>query len=220
MSVPSFIDDGNFSTAQQNGPGWWTLPFMNRGDSRTFEFHAKFRQSAASYVPYENQMAGVLNTPPPLIVRENPQWIQTARGKAYLVEESETTDVGCGILEFTRTYAGLPEARTEFSSIVYPFQFPSNSASYDWTVPPAGPEVAELPIRVQASIVFEYSLTPLPVIRAPKVFTVFNTFVYIGTPPENGFFVAEDSENSIYRGYFYERKTAYVEWAPFGTSPS
>jgi hypothetical protein len=213
MSVPSFIDDGNFSTAQQNGPGWWTLPFMNRGDSRTFEFHAKFRQSAASYVPYENQLAGVLNTPPPLIVRENPQWIQTARGKAYLVEESETSDVGCGILEFTRTYAGLPETRTEPSSIVYPFQFIKEGGT-------EGPEVAEMPIPVQAFMVFEYSLQPLPVIRAPRVFQVFNSLKYILTPPENGFFVARDSENSLHRGYFYERKTCYVEMAPFSDTPT
>ena len=191
---------------------------MPRGDTQSFEYHAKFRQAAASYTPIKNLL--LPTNPPPIQNHEVITSITTSRGVAYLVEESETTDVGCGILEFTRTYASIPATRTEQSTITYPFQFVSTTATYDWANPPPFPEVAELPLLVNATIVYEYSLNPLAIIYAPKVFSVFGRLVYIGSPSplETGYFVAEDSAIELYRGFFYQRRSVYVSWSQF-TSP-
>ena len=222
MSVPNQINDGNWTVATQTGPGWWTLPFVSKGDTPSFEYHAKFRQAAANYTPLKNSLAP-FNTPP----TTNHELLSTlvvSRGgvsvTTYLVDESETSDVGCGILEFTRTYASLPTTRTEQSTITYPFQFVSTTLSYDWTSPPVAPEVAELPITVNADVVYEDSLTKPSITYAPKVFSVFGRLVYIGspTPLGAGYFVAEDSAIELYRGFFYQRKSVYVSWSQF-TSP-
>ena len=215
MSVPKQINDGDWTVATQTGPGWWTLPFQSKGDTQSFEYQAKFRQAAANYVPLKNELNGLIT--PPTTPHEIIQTITTARGTAYLVDESETTDVGCGILEFTRTYASLPNTRTEQSTITYPFQFISTTATFDWTSPPVAPEVAELPLLVNADIVYEYSLAKPSIIYAPKVFSVFNKLVYIGTyvPLGTNYFVAEDSAIELYRGFFYQRKTIYVNWNLF-----
>ena len=215
MSVPNQINDGNWTVATQTGPGWWSLPFQANGDTRSFEYHAKFRQAAANYTPMSNSTLAY--NVPPLTGKESITGITTSRGVAYLVEESETSDVGCGILEFTRTYASLPVTRTEQSTITYPFQFVSTSGTYSWTTPPAEPTVAELPLVVNANVVYEYSLSMQSVIRAPKVFSIFGTLLYIGTPATGTFFVAEDSAIKLYRGYFYERRTVYVDAAQFTT---
>jgi hypothetical protein len=215
MSVPNQIRDGDWTVATQDGPATWSLPFQSQGDTQTFEYKAKFKQYAANYVPLQNSLAG-FNTPP-ITSHEQITTISTARGTAYLVEESETSDVGCGILEFTRTYASLPVKRTEQSTITYPFQFVSTSGTYSWTTPPPEPTVAELPLVVNANVVYEYSLQMQTVIRAPKVFSVFGTLLYIGTPATGTFFVAEDSAIKLYRGYFYERRTVYVNSATFTT---
>lgn len=222
MSVPNRIRDGDFTIAQQNGPATWTLPFQSKGDTQTFEYKAKFRQYAANYTPLKNPLNGLVS--PPITPHETIQTISLTRGgvsvTAYLVEEGETTDVGCGILEFTRIYSSLPSTRTEQSTITYPFQFISTTLSYDWTTPPVAPEVQELPITVNADVVYEYSLAKPSIIYAPKVFSVFGRLVYIGapTPLGAGYFVAEDSAIELYRGFFYQRKSVYVRWSQF-TSP-
>jgi hypothetical protein len=219
MSVPNQIRDGDWTIAQQDGPATWSLPFQSKGDTQSFEYKAKFKQYAANYTPLKNPLNGLVT--PPITPHETIQTISVTRGgasvTAYLVEESDTADEGCGILSFTRTYASLPVKRTEQSTITYPFQFVSTSATYSWTTPPADPTVAELPLVVNANVVYEYSLTMQTVIRAPKVFSVFGTLLYIGTPATGTFFVAEDSSIKLYRGYFYERRTVYVDAAQFTT---
>lgn len=223
MSVPNQIRDGDFTIAQQNGPAWWTLPFQQNGDTQSFEYHAKFRQYAANYTPLKNNKNPF--SPPPITNKETLSTISVNRGgvsvTAYLVEESETTDVGCGILEFTRTYASLPETRTEQTTITYPFQFVSTNATISWDNPPPEPTVAEVPIVVNADVVYEYSLGPAKpdILYAPKVFSVFGTLLYIGTylPLGTTYFVAEDSAIKLYRGFFYERRTVYVNWSDFST---
>lgn len=218
MSVPNQIRDGDWTIATQDGPATWSLPFQSKGDTQSFEYKAKFKQYAANYTPLKNTINGPAT--PPSSPHETLHTLTTARGTAYLIEESDTTDVGCGILEFTRTYAGLPIRRTEASTITYPFQFVSTTATYDWANPPPFPEVAELPILVNADIVYEYSLTKPAIIYAPKVFSVFGRLVYIGnpTPLDSGYFVAEDSAIELYRGFFYQRRSTYVSWSQF-TSP-
>ena len=222
MSVPNQIRDGDWTVATQDGPATWSLPFQSKGDTQSFEYKAKFMQYAANYTPLKNSLAP-FNTPP-TTNHEQLSTITVTRGgvpvTAYLIDESDTTDEGCGILSFTRTYASLPSTRTEQSTITYPFQFVSTTLSYDWTSPPVAPEVAELPVTVNADIVYEYSLTKPSIIYAPKVFSVFGRLVYIGspTPLGAGYFVAEDSAIELYRGFFYQRKAVYVSWSQF-TSP-
>lgn len=218
MSVPNQINDGNWTVATQTGPGWWTLPFEDKGDTQSFEYHAKFRQAAANYTPLRNT-AGVFAVPP-MTPRESITSITTARGKAYLVSESETTDVGCGILEFTRTYASLPVKRTEGSTITYAVQFVSSLGAFSFTGPPPLPQVAELPLTINADVVYEYSLDKPAVIVAPRVTSIFGTLLYLGNwtqPVANNYVVAEDSAISIYRGFFYQRRTPYIYYPDITT---
>ena len=219
MSVPNQIRDGDWTIAQQDGPATWSLPFQSKGDTQSFEYKAKFKQYAANYTPLKNPLNGLVT--PPITPHETIQTISVTRGSAsvtaYLVEESDTTDEGCGILSFTRTYASLPSTRTEQSTLTYPFQFISTTLTFDWTSPPVAPEVAELPLLVNADIVYEYSLEKPAITYAPKVYSVFNKLVYVGTyvPLGSNYFVAEDSAIELYRGFFYQKRTPYIFWSQF-----
>jgi hypothetical protein len=219
MSVPNQIRDGDWTIATQDGPATWSLPFQSKGDTQSFEYKAKFKQYAANYTPLKNPLNGLVT--PPITPHETIQTISVTRGgasvTAYLVEESDTTDEGCGILSFTRTYASLPSTRTEQSTLTYPFQFISTTLTFDWTSPPVAPEVAELPLLVNADIVYEYSLAKPAITYAPKVYSVFNKLVYVGTyvPLGSNYFVAEDSAIELYRGFFYQKRTPYIYWSQF-----
>ena len=216
MSVPAFIYDGTLSTATQDGPATWHLPFQDRGDTQSFEYKAMFTQLAANFVPLQNSQN-------PLTTFENVQAIVTARGVAYLVEEGDPTDAGAGLLRFSRTYASLPRTRYEKTTIVYPYQFLSIDPGYDWDNPPEFPEVAELPLTLSATVTYEYFLHAVPdVLYAPKVKTAFGRVFYFGGWASGSVLpgqeiLAEDSETRIYKPGMMERKSVRV--IPAFTSP-
>lgn len=201
MAIPNQITDGSFTTAVQNGPATWRRPFQDRGDTISFEYLAMFQQDQASYLPTNNSLNLVTGY-------EVAQSISTARGLAYLVEETEPRHVGSGILEFQRTYASLPRTRYEEGTVGYTQQY------YDFT-----PAIETAVYTLNARIKYEYFLTRPSVLYARKVAIFFDTLYFIGdwtsatagTEVVDGIeFLGEDSETTVYRGIFFQRKSILV----------
>lgn len=193
MAIPHQITDGSFATAVQNGPGTWSLPFQDKGDTQSFEYKAMFRQDQSTYVPLQNSYNAYTG-------REYLSSIVTARGVAYLVSESDTRAIGNGLLEFERTYASLPRTRYEGGSLPYSLQNLQESPA----------EVQNLILTLNSRIKYEYFLTQPDVLVAQRVEVVFGSVVTFGgwaidSIPEGSEFLAEDSETTIYKGFFQRR---------------
>jgi hypothetical protein len=206
MSVPNYIADGNFAVLGQNGPGIFTQPFQHEGDTKSYEYRVHWRMKASLYTPSANSRN--FATGNEMLVP-----FVTPRGIAYLIEQGDAQDCGAGIIEVQRTYA-MYYTRYVGTSIVWPAQFLSTGASYNWDNPPPAPEVGEIPLPLNARIKWEYGLVPFDQIYAPKVATIFNTVIsYGGWPnfgPVGGWFPAENSEQGIYNGFHY-RKTVLIQ---------
>jgi len=218
MSTPVRIYDSGtegspLTAIAQDGPGWFTLPFADRGDSQSFEWHAYFTQLASSYVAYTNSkifsfsFAGTFEAMPS---------IATSRGTAFLVHEDEATEVNnTGLLRFKRTYASIPATRIEPTSCIYSRQFVTTHADYTWVTPPALPEVSEIPIPLNGFRRFEYFNAYLPEqLYCGRVAVIFGTVLTIGTwPPDyTQPFVAEDSKRYIYKAGIICRETLFAQW--------
>lgn len=204
MAAPRQIQDGNFGQMAQNGPDLLSLPFERQGDTRSFEVRRKVRIEAAAYAAFQNTKVGDI---------EIPLQFQTVRGFAYLISQGEPNDCGSGIVETTWMLANY-FTRFEGAGIVYPGQFLSVGATTDWSVPPPQPEVAELPLPLNARIKYEYFLTAAQVIAAPKVYVVFGRIYRLGgwgqlTAGKE--YAAMDSEISVFNG-FQQRKTVLIKW--------
>ncbi len=204
MPAPRQIDDGNFSSLMDNGPGLLSLPFERQGDTRSFEYRKKVRIQASSYVAIQNSKQGDV---------ERPYQFATPRGAAYLISQGEPNDCGGGIIETTWTLAAY-FTRYEGGSISYPAQLLSVGANTDWTVPPPTPEVAELALPLNCRIKYEYFITPAQVTAAPKVYVVFGRIYKLGgwgALQAGKEYAAQDSEISVYNG-FQQKKTILITW--------
>jgi len=178
MSTPSRIYDGDLTQATQDGPGWFTRPFQDQGDTQSWEWHAWFTQRADYYTGFSNTRSYYPGFVPNV---EQMYSTVTSKGVGYLVHEDEPSEVNnTGWLRFKRTYAGLPATRYEGCEIAYAFQLQSTSASYTWTTPPAQPEVAEWPMTLAGYRKYEYFISQWPaVLIAPKVTAINYTFLYL-----------------------------------------
>ncbi len=217
MSVPWQVSDGDFSVLTQIGTPTWVLPFQDKGDTQSFELHAKYRIAASNYAPLRNPRilsGGTVEKP---TFTEQMQQRATARGIAYLVSESETSDVGGGILELTRIYASIPVIRFEGASIPFSLQFLYVSAGLD----DAGtPTIAEFPLTFSGRYKYEYSLSQPQVLFAPRLAIVNGEIKSVGVYADaspTAEFAAADSEIGIYKGGIFYRKTALVKSGSIGT---
>jgi len=201
MSVPSYINDGNYNVEQQVGCDEWQRPFSAVGDQRSFEVHRTYRVSEPKYKAMRPMTR-----------------IKTREGFAYLVEESEASNIGLGILEFKRVFASVPQSRKEGTTIANTVQFLSTSVSYDWTTPPPEPSVTEITGTTAGIAKYEYFLgLPEPLI-APRVAVLFGSVVQFGDWGNlqiGRYYPAEDSEVGIYKGGIYFRRTIYVKFTGF-----
>lgn len=191
MNVPRIVNDGDFNKEHQVGSDEWKLPFVSVGDNISFELKRKYRVDYRHYRPWQRMAK-----------------IATLRGTAYLIDESDAQDIGCGLLEYSRTFASLPVTRNEGTSIVYPIQYLIRPF-------PASPYVSEIPLIVSAEKRFEYfTYKPEPQI-APKV-AVINELVYIyggwGTMVNGKQYLANDSTVKIYKAGIYVREGTYITW--------
>ena len=202
MSVPKYLNDGNYRLTQQVGCDEISLPFSDVGDHSSVEIKRTYRVAQGSYIPALPMSR-----------------ISIASGFAYLVNESEASNIGLGILEFTRTYASIPITRNwENTTIAYSKQYVSTSASYDWTTPPPAPEITEITYSTPGRVFYEFSLTPFDPLIAPRVAVLFGSVVAFGgwgLLQEGQFYPAEDSEVGIYKGKIYYRRTVAVKWSNF-----
>ncbi len=197
MSSPRYYDDGSFNVAQQNGPWRYSFPFAERGDRFTFIAQRMMRCAAIALRP------SVLMTQ-----------INSSLGRAYLVNVSESKDVGGGLLEWEETWASLPQTRSEYGSITYTLQDLTKDAS----TPPQF-TLREFTSTRDARVVYEYSITaPLPRQLAPMVILVNNRaygFGGWGTFYAGQEILAQDTQSQIYMCRIYERKSVLIEYQPF-----
>ena len=229
MSAPKYIDDGSFKTPVQTGPDEASYPFVQNGEKYSFEIKRKYlqdqdyyfkdrskinRNRSAAYGTLQSQ--GVFadfaartrrQTNPSAVIDK----ITTLLGDAYLVDESEAAHVGNGLVEFTRTYAGLPNSRREGTTIAYSFQTLSLSAFADGEA-----EIAEVTVTLGADVLYEYFLQKPKAYQAPRIALVNGKVIYYGnwkpSYPSGTEIVAQDSEVGIHKGGIYYRKTIIITW--------
>jgi len=101
--------DGSLSTATTHGPRRWFIPFS---DNQKWFFEQDYMQLRESFDPL------LLDT---LFVPSSSGTSGDVRREFYLVAESSPEDVGGGVVQWTRTYAAIPEPRMEFESYAHTF---------------------------------------------------------------------------------------------------
>ena len=89
-----FTQDGDFSIAEQEGPTRFSNAFDGVNDKTFCE--DDWKQFSEDYTPL------ALDT-------EHPVY-----SGYYLIEETPHSDVGCGVVKWTRRYAKIPDSRTEY----------------------------------------------------------------------------------------------------------
>lgn len=120
-----------------------------------------------------------------------------------LVEETQPTDIGSGVVEWERTYATKPPTRIEREPFVHNYQLI------------AGDELLEVPLYVSSTVTYEYFETAdgsgVIAIEAPRYAKVgAGIYTVGGTPAVDGAGVAENSAIRRWRGNFWERATRRV----------
>lgn len=199
---------GNLSAITQDGPGWFTRPFQDRGDTQTWEYHAYFTQLASSYVSFANFRNFWASYIPYV---ENMETLATALGVGYLVHEDEAQEMTCkGWLRFKRTYAGVPNTRYEACEVPYSFPIVNTVVGVGTT----SYEVQEWPMTLEGYRKYEYYVSSYPeVLQAAAANVIFNVLYLKGdynranTPGVA--YLAQDSKISIYKGAFAERMSLY-----------
>ena len=189
MSSPSYYDDGDFKLALAIGSPRFTFPFAERGDFISFVVAQTFRQDARYF------------NPSPEMLQKN-----FVLGIAYVVNISETRDVGQSILEWDETCASVPVTRREPQSIVYTQQIMASSAR----------GIQEFTGTRDAFAVYEYSINrPLPRKLAPVVRQFDNAFYTVG---DWGLFkdgqeiLAQDTDSEIYMAKIFVRKSIIIQF--------
>lgn len=204
MAVPHTVTDGRYTPAVQIGPDRWNRPFMDQGDGTSFEVMRKYRVDYSTYTP------GTIMTP-----------IVTKLGIAYLVSESETQEIGNGLLEFDRVYASIPVQRAVGTSLVYELQVVNNQVVYNFSETPTAPEVAGIPLQRNATEVWDYAINaPPPALEQPYISVVNNRIFTFGnwgqfTPGQQ--VLAADTDSGIYKGRIYYRRSVYITWPNIAT---
>ena len=189
MSNPIYFSDGDYSVEEEQGVGEWSTPFADKGDITSFELKLKYRIAEEYYKPTVSM-----------------QKVKTRRGYAYLVEQSEASHIGNGILEYTKTFISIPVPRKEYGQINYTAQRILGGELYEFT-----------DTRL-CEYLYEYGTLPFEPYIAPKVWIVDNVALTKGgfgefTPGMR--YVAEDSDCGIYKGGIFYRKTPFIVWQAF-----
>lgn len=206
MSVPYRINDGSFDTERQIDADVFITPFADVGDHLTFEVIRKYRIDQSKY------KRGITMAK-----------IKTRKGVAYLVDQSEPSYIGSGLVEYTKTFSCLPASRQEASSYVYSYQFLSTNTSYDWDNPPPEPTVSEIPRTIPVVIQYSYAIggknllaaMPFTLNRAPKVEVINGTILTTGgwgSLVVGKWYLAEDETFRIYKGRIYEKRGIWFQW--------
>jgi len=172
--------DGNFLTPLQIGP---TIRWLD-AETRGRLYKRTYRQRASQWQPQ------ALGAPGP--------------EGGWLIEESQPSDKGAGLVEWERTWALLPPTRAVGESIVFNYQEIS------------GTDIIEAPIPTTAIVAHTWfhTLDPsvIPVLKATRYVKFGNLIYLFGQPRAAGqdIILAEDSRLRNWRGHLYERTAPYV----------
>lgn len=186
MPTPIYFNDGDYKVERQVGAPILKRPFFDKGDSVSFEYVYTYRVDHRYDKPVKSM-----------------QKLKTQLGDAYLVEESDRTEIGNGIVEFQRTYASVPQPRVEYGTINFSRQQTINN------------KLIETQETVPAFIHYTFSLKPIKQIDAPRAVDIdgilfgkagFGNFV------PGKLVLAEDSEVGTYKGKIFYRRAVYIKW--------
>jgi hypothetical protein len=183
--APWRVDDGNHDILLETGRDL-RFPFTERGDGDSFEYIIKYKQDKVAFrkLPLMTAMDFPL-------------------GKAYFVNQGDPTDDGFGQYEFTRTFASLPNTRTEGETVAW-------TLSIVTIVGPLSTQDNFAAVAT-ADVVYEYFLNVKPdTIRAQR-------FYISGYLPER--LLIQDSEVSIYKGKIFQRKSYYANVSEISFRP-
>lgn len=186
MPARNTVTDGNYRVEKQVGASAVTFPFFDKNDAQSFEISMTYRIDAASYRPDKPMRK-----------------INTQYGIAYLVDQSESTDAGNGVLQYTKTFASVPKSRLEATTITHSRQ------------EIIGGRIIETQETVPAVVVYDYSLKPLAQRDAPRIIEVdgvYLTYGNFGNFVAGKLYLAEDSEVGIYKGKIYFRRGVLIRW--------
>jgi len=190
-----YVNDGDFSVAKQNGATEYNYPFLNKGDDQSFEAVITRRQDAVSY------RKPVAMTP----LSFSPNGIPV---QCYLVDQTKPQNIQQGLLEWKETYAMIPNPRSEYSSITWPYQILSTMLPY---------AVSEIQLNLGCRIYYEYSLTEFDLAPAPtvQVVTISGiTYAYKfggwGDIVPGSSILAKGQEQAIYKCGIFQRTSIYI----------
>ena len=203
---PGYVDDGDFSTPQQNGAPEYSFPFAYRGDNRTFVAKVMYRVDVDHY-----------NTPEPMAQKWFP-----GLGKGYMVDFDQPSMVGQRLLEYGLYFASVPITGTELGTVNYTFYTRA-------VVPEYGVDASFTSYNdtFDADYVYEYSINqPLPQLYYARFILqpydpptanfsaifLIGTVGLVGTDPNGASkFLAQNSTSKIYKGGIYERLSIYAK---------
>ena len=214
MNIPRYVNDGNFLVEQQNGPTIFRLPFYDKGDSVSFEATQTFRVQQEFYTPVVVDTAKTFYQSSSRLSDVN--FSGSTAISAYSVLETEPEAIGNGLVEYRRTYASVPVTRTEYGSIVYPYQILRTITNTEDQ--PFVATVSEIQIPMSCYTKYEYSRSTLTTSQAPQIQVVPSDGVnncviyYLGgwTNPLSGDVLAKGNEVQIYKGKIHVRIGVYV----------
>ena len=191
---PRIYLDGDYSIAQVSGPPEFEIPFAT--DPKPYVYKLSYWQF------FDDFSEPALGDPGPI-------GGGYAGGSAGSIKQ-----IGAGIVEFSRTYARVPDSRSEWESFVY---------SYQIILVGGGGGITELPLTVQSRIQFDYFQTDNPssidIPRAGKAVQVSNTIYMLNDfcntvlhAPTGQEILALDATYKIWKPGIYERQMRFIPW--------
>ncbi len=208
-AAPGYFDDGNFTVGKQNGSPTYDFPFSYRGDFKTFVATVTMRVAVGSYQPPASMG----------------QRIFPNLGRGYLVDFTEPTMVGQGLLEYKLQYASVPlSGYPEYGSCSYTVQ------TYTIGLSGSDDTLSGYNDTFNATYFFDYSLyKPLDQILKTRLILVpepdTGTFPgrqqinIVGSRLEiqtargmSGLVLAQNTTSKIYRGQIFERLSVYIRF--------
>jgi hypothetical protein len=193
MSAPIYISDGDFSAANQIRDWEFEFPFTDQGDPKSFVARRLMRIESQYVRPVAFMSRRTFDS----------------MGYAYLVSTTpaKAVDAQSRIVEYEEVWASVPNRRQIYQTVSYTEQ-PGYFTD--------GPEIVEITKSKNARVVYEYALAPLAQLLAPRLIIIGGTlYSWAGWRFGMTEALADDSENTIYLGGIYQRKSAYVTLSAF-----
>lgn len=171
----------SFRAAYQNGPTIPCVDPVTRG--------AIYKQIMRQRMPYWRPLP----------------WSTGGPGGSYLVEETDPSHVGVGLIEWQRIFCAVPPPRVDPETCVYAYQYRNGS------------DLGEVTLTVKAQVTFTYyhTLNPetdIPLTRAFRWFKIGENVAYIGSvpDPDSDIILGEDETYKRFRGNIYEKRSLFV----------